>query len=158
MEKPNAFPLREPEFIKFPMTRVICSSWVKLWLFMSSSQAAVTDTTSGLMLFSCSSNCSLNRMAWSLFTSSFTVDIWREERGWADEILSKYICHHIDCVCFWVHEGDFIYYVFYAAEQRRQCSTAWGSVSNKYLQRSQLLKIPCLIFYYADFLCCGTCG
>lgn len=108
-EKPNAFPLREPEFIKFPMTKVICSSWEKLWLFMSSSQAAVTDTTSGLMLFSCSSNCSLNRIAWSLFPSSFTVDIWREERGWADEILSKYICHHIDCVCCWVHEGDFIY-------------------------------------------------
>lgn len=81
MEKPNAFPLREPEFIKLPMTRMISSSWVKFWLLESSSQAAVTDTTSGLMLFSCSSNCSLNRMASSLTFNCFTVDIWQEWRG-----------------------------------------------------------------------------
>lgn len=81
MEKPNAFPLREPEFIKLPTTRMISSSWEKFWLLESSSQAAVTDTTSGLMLFSCSSNCSLNRMASSLTFNCFTVDIWQEWRG-----------------------------------------------------------------------------
>lgn len=61
---------------------MICSSMEKDWLFWSSSQAAVTDTTSGLMLFSCSSNCSLNRMAWSLGISRFTPDIWRQEKRW----------------------------------------------------------------------------
>lgn len=86
MEKPKAFPLREPEFIKLPTTRMISRSLEKFWLLMSSSHAAVTDTTSGLMLFSCSSNCSLNRMASSLTFSCFTVDIWQMVTRWDTQI------------------------------------------------------------------------
>lgn len=90
MEKPKAFPLREPEFIKLPKTRMISRSCEKFWLLTSSSHAAVTDTTSGLMLFSCSSNCSLNRMASSRTFSCFTVDIWQ---GWRRRDTETHMKH-----------------------------------------------------------------
>lgn len=77
---------------------MICSNLLKVWLFLSSSQAAVIETTSGFMLFNCSSNCSLNRMAWSRGISRFTLDIWREKtgRGIWDPFL--YLLPHRLCV------------------------------------------------------------
>lgn len=66
---------------------MICSNLANVSLFLSSSQAAVTDTTSGLMLFSCSSNCSLNKMAWSRGINRFTLDIWKNKRGIRDHSL-----------------------------------------------------------------------
>lgn len=120
MEKPNAFPLREPEFIKLPTTRMISSSWVKFWLLESSSQAAVTDTTSGLMLFSCSSNCSLNRMASSLTFNCFTVDIWQEWRG--REVGMRCFLSMDKCVLWEYWRGFFfIYHAFCGAEQSCLC-------------------------------------
>lgn len=98
---------------------MICSNLANVSLFLSSSQAAVTDTTSGLMLFSCSSNCSLNKMAWSRGINRFTPDIWKKKRGAYETIpclLLQWVC---DSVCVrarvWEHAvvgkcSEFIYY------------------------------------------------
>lgn len=107
IEKPKAFPFRDPEFMKFPIKRMIWSRVEKFWLCLSSSQAAVTETTSGLMLFSCSSNCSLNWMAWSRGVSCFTVDICRKKRGWCENCDWHLCCHNV-CVRACTFEGDFI--------------------------------------------------
>lgn len=98
---------------------MICSNLANVSLFLSSSQAAVTDTTSGLMLFSCSSNCSLNKMAWSRGINRFTPDIWKKKRGAYETIpclLLQWVC---DSVCVrarvWEHAvvgkcSEFIHY------------------------------------------------
>lgn len=119
---------------------MISSSWEKFSLLASSSHAAVTDTTSGLMLFSCSSNCSLNRMASSLTFSCFTVDICQERRG-RDAGMRRF---STDESVFWEYWRDFFFLIYYAFSGAKQsCLCRWFSVSNKYLQRSHLLQFRC---------------
>lgn len=157
MEKPKALPLREPEFIKLPTTRMISKSWEKFWLLMSSSHAAVTDTTSGLMLFSCSSNCSLNRMASSLIFSCFTVDIWQVWRGWDVEMRHFPYSMH-ECVLREYSRGFFLVNTYYVEINKDACVCFDGA---------RILLWPTNICgrsffssdasFETDFLC-STCG
>lgn len=141
---------------------MISSSWENFWLLVSSSQAAVTDTTSGLMLFSCSSNWSLNKMASSLTFSCFTVDIWQERKG-RDAGMRRFLT--IDTSVLWEYWRGWFYLLRILRSWTKLlvfCSVAQGfSVSNKYLLRPRPLQFRCVLFlfffYHIDSLCC-VCG
>lgn len=141
---------------------MICSSLEKDSLFLNSSQAAVTDTTSGLMLFSCSSNCSLNRIAWSRGIRRFTLDIWRKKRKKGDvETFSWYDCCHIDCVCGWLCVYVWDWRGFYplltssTVEQSSQCLTEWTFLCLIYWQQNDCIiefqYFLCFIYHDTDY-------
>lgn len=110
---------------------MICSNLANVSLFLSSSQAAVTDTTSGLMLFSCSSNCSLNKMAWSRGINRFTLDIWKNKRGAYETIpclLLQWVCvclHVSESMQLWVSAVSSSITEIYSWT-KPLCLTAWG--------------------------------
>lgn len=126
---------------------MISSSWENFWLLVSSSQAAVTDTTSGLMLFSCSSNWSLNKMASSLTFSCFTVDIWQERKG-QDAGMRRFLT--IDTSVLWEYWRGWFYLLRILRCWTKLLvfgSVAQGfSVSNKYLLRPRPLQFQCVLF------------
>lgn len=135
---------------------MICSSMEKDWLFLSSSQAAVTDTTSGLMLFNCSSNCSLNRMAWSLGNNRFTPDICRQEKKvrvspWEWDLFLVHLFPYRLRVLV-VHEGDLMHTVvslfkqYILCEVSGLCQTHGNSLS---------ISMPHLSLCLFSLLCCS---